>query len=284
MSSDSKIWCIYIHTNKINGKKYIGITSRKPEIRWGYNGYGYKDQPYFYNAIQKYGWNNFQHEIILNGENFEYACKIEKCLIRHYKSNDRKYGYNLTLGGDGKRLTEEQKRTLSEARKGENNPFHGRLHTKETKERMRKVKQGEKSINAKLSEENVIDILKMLCEYIPSMEIRNKYHISETTLSKIKNKKTWSYLYNQFPELYDFPDLPSRHPKNSRNTSGVVGVHFNKKRNKWVASLIFNGESLFLGHFTVKEDAIRTRLIKEIECYGELAPQRHLFKEYGITE
>lgn len=56
------MYSIYIHLNKINDKKYIGITCKKPEIRWA-NGLGYKKQP-FWNAITKYGWDNFEHIII----------------------------------------------------------------------------------------------------------------------------------------------------------------------------------------------------------------------------
>lgn len=281
--TNDKRWCVYAHTNKINNKKYIGITSRKPEIRWGYNGCKYKDQPYFYRAIQKYGWDNFTHEILFNDQSFESACRIEKDLIKHYKSNEREYGYNLTLGGDGRCMTEEQKRILSDDRKGVGNPFYGKSHSEETKNKMSEARKGEKSPNAKLTEIDVIGILRMLCEYASPTEIRNKYNISETALNKIKNKKAWSYLYDKFPELYDFPDLPQRHPKSISNTSGVVGVHLNKKRNKWVASLRFNGEYIFLGHFDNKIDAIKARLVAEVEYYGELAPQRHLFKQYEIN-
>lgn len=39
------MYSIYVHLNKINGKKYIGITCKKPEIRWA-NGLGYKKQPF----------------------------------------------------------------------------------------------------------------------------------------------------------------------------------------------------------------------------------------------
>ena len=52
------IYTVYQHKNKINGKRYFGITSRKPEERWGYNGRNYKSSPHFYSAIQKYGWDN----------------------------------------------------------------------------------------------------------------------------------------------------------------------------------------------------------------------------------
>ena len=57
-------YCIYKHTNLINGKVYIGQTCQLPEKRFGKNGNGYKGCRYFYNAIECYGWNNFKHEII----------------------------------------------------------------------------------------------------------------------------------------------------------------------------------------------------------------------------
>ena len=49
------IYTVYQHKNKINGKRYFGITSRKPEERWGCNGRNYKSSPHFYSSIQKYG-------------------------------------------------------------------------------------------------------------------------------------------------------------------------------------------------------------------------------------
>ena len=58
-------YTIYMHKNKINGKVYIGITSQIPTQRWGVNGKNYRSSPHFYSAIQKYGWDNFEHNILL---------------------------------------------------------------------------------------------------------------------------------------------------------------------------------------------------------------------------
>lgn len=91
---------VYCHTNKINNKKYIGITSQKPKQRWGVNGSKYKENTYFTRAINKYGWDNFDHKILFEKLTKEEACVIEMQLIKQYKSNTRKYGYNLSSGGE----------------------------------------------------------------------------------------------------------------------------------------------------------------------------------------
>lgn len=101
-----KEFTVYEHVNKINGKRYIGYTGRKPTSRWGEKGQYYrKDRnPFFFNAIQKYGWDNFEHNIIQTNLSFEEATKLEKFLIEQYQTTDRTKGYNITLGGEGHRI------------------------------------------------------------------------------------------------------------------------------------------------------------------------------------
>ena len=91
-------YCVYMHVNKINDKKYIGITKNKPEDRWQ-NGHGYKRQ-IFYKAIQKYGWDNFDHIILFENLSEEEACKKEIELISLHKSDNKNYGYNISHGGE----------------------------------------------------------------------------------------------------------------------------------------------------------------------------------------
>lgn len=93
---------LYKHTNLINNKVYIGITKQKPNRRW-HNGAGYKNNKYFYNAIQKYGWENFKHEILFENLNFEEANKKEVELIKKYDSTNREKGYNIHTGGDARK-------------------------------------------------------------------------------------------------------------------------------------------------------------------------------------
>lgn len=126
---------VYMHKNKENGKIYIGITKRKPEQRWK-NGLGYRHNR-FRLAINKYGWDNFEHIIIKDGLSEEEARKLETELILKYKSYDRNFGYNETYGGEHNIPTDETKDKISKSMKGkfdgEKNPFFGMKHTDETK-------------------------------------------------------------------------------------------------------------------------------------------------------
>lgn len=127
----NKEYCLYCHTNKINGKKYFGITCQTPQRRWQ-NGNGYKTK-YFYNAIQKYGWDNFRHEVLIKGLSFDEANKLEMEYIAKYHTciyDDECWGYNATFGGDGTlgyRHSEETKEK-----------FKNRVISKETREKISK--------------------------------------------------------------------------------------------------------------------------------------------------
>lgn len=94
-------YVVYKHTNKANGKCYIGITGRaNPKRRWG-GGAGYSQNEYFYAAIKKYGWDGFEHSIVAEGLSLEEAYEIERRLIKEHDSANRLHGYNLDLGGAG---------------------------------------------------------------------------------------------------------------------------------------------------------------------------------------
>lgn len=113
---------VYKHTNKINKKVYIGITGQNWERRWKTK---YKANKFFHSAILKYGEENFNHEVLFEHLTKEEAQQKEIELIAEYKSNDPKYGYNLSSGGESHNgckgmhyQTDESKAKISATHKG----------------------------------------------------------------------------------------------------------------------------------------------------------------------
>ena len=166
---------VYIHTCKANGKRYVGVTTySKPEIRWGKNGKGYKDQ-LFGRVIRKHGWDNFEHEVFeVDSKEEMYRKEVE--LISFYHSNDPEYGYNLSGGGEkgalgckrseeylkkqseskkGKPLSEEHKRHIAEAKKG-------KPRSEETRKKLSEAHKGHLKPKVKISlpDGTVLEITK----------------------------------------------------------------------------------------------------------------------------
>lgn len=122
---------IYIHINKINGKVYIGQTRKEPEKRWHKDGSGYKTQTFFWNAIQKYGWDNFSHSILEETHSQEEANQREIYWISYFNSNNSSFGYNQTAGGRGSELSEEAKQKIRDSWTEERRKIQAqRLHEK----------------------------------------------------------------------------------------------------------------------------------------------------------
>lgn len=106
-------YCVYKHTAPC-GKVYIGITSQTPSVRWK-NGRGYADNPYFFNAILKYGWENIRHDILYESLTKDEAEEKEKNLILYYRSYEREHGYNIAMGGNTTTPSEESRAKASAA-------------------------------------------------------------------------------------------------------------------------------------------------------------------------
>ena len=189
---------------KINGKIYIGKTcANPPENRWRKDGSGYMKSPLFWNAIQKYGWNNFEHEILIKNLTELEANEEEKRFISILRSNDRQYGYNITDGGEGVRLIGENhprygihldddlKNKISESHKklglwkgennpnygrhdfvGDGNPFYGKTHTEESKKKMSDARKNKPSPNKgkHMSAEQKVKISKSRLDKKPVLQ------------------------------------------------------------------------------------------------------------------
>lgn len=97
MKMKNKEYCIYIHIFP-NDKVYIGQTCQTLAHRW-VRGKGYKGQ-FVGRAIDKYGWDNIKHVVLYSNLTKQQANEIEKELIKQYRSNDERFGYNLAEGGE----------------------------------------------------------------------------------------------------------------------------------------------------------------------------------------
>lgn len=115
---------VYLYTNRINNKKYCGITNRTLKQRSEGNGYGYirteyKSKTRFANAILKYGWDAFIPEVLYEVETDQEAFDLEIKTIADLNLTNPKHGYNLHFGGT--RVNPEHC-----ARKGEQNGMFGK--------------------------------------------------------------------------------------------------------------------------------------------------------------
>jgi group I intron endonuclease len=155
-------YCVYAHINKTNGKIYIGQTCQKPEKRWN-GGKGYKQSYYFYQAIQKYGWDGFDHEVLASNLTKTEADNFERLLIKKFDLLNPNNGYNLQDGGSYGRPSDisrinikkaAQKRNLNEEWRlkqsqshiglqvGEKNGMFGKKHTEEAKQKQKEASLG----------------------------------------------------------------------------------------------------------------------------------------------
>lgn len=121
---------IYCHISP-SGKKYIGQTTTSLKHRFD-NGRNYESSPIFWKAIQKYGWDNFEHLILE-----EIICEDKDKLIELLNSKEREKiieyntlipnGYNIELGGGQGRVTENKKKQISSTMLGERTPSKEKL-------------------------------------------------------------------------------------------------------------------------------------------------------------
>lgn len=127
-------YIVYCLTNKLNNKKYVGVTSQKAFARWQ-NGKPYIRHKKLHKDILLYGWDGFTHEILYKDLTEEEAKTKEIELIKKWDLTN--YGYNTFKGGVIPTLDENARAKLRERSAGKNNPFYGCKHSEETKRLMR---------------------------------------------------------------------------------------------------------------------------------------------------
>jgi group I intron endonuclease len=233
-------------TNLVNGKIYIGKTKRLFSTRKADHKYHSKNPKHpIARAIYKYGWENFQFEIVE-------SCKTEKELsareafwIESKNSCDPLVGYNI--------IKESQD--------------HSKISSETTIQKITNASQGRKPHNSKHS------------IYLGAVKIKNKWCCQATLNKKVITKTCSSE--TEAAELYDkivlyhyqneatlnFPDKRSQYLQedlqaiyenflNRPKTSKQTGVCFDKTRNKWTASKTTRGKRIFFKRFDTEQEAV----------------------------
>lgn len=181
-------YCIYVHTSPSN-KVYVGKSRNKNlNNRWGKNGIGYKDSPIFWNAIQKYGWDSFRHEILKEGLTKYQANQLEQYLISKYKNLDQ--SYNIAKGGEGGhgKTTEETKRKISIAN-------IGRKRTVEQKQKQSRFCKGMKHFTNGI-------INKIAYNEIDYEELLRQGFVPGRTIKINENRKNRIWINNGIKNIF----------------------------------------------------------------------------------
>lgn len=133
--------------------------------------------------------------------------------------------------------------------------------------------------NTKVSK---IDGFKQLCGY----DYKNKRNVLFHNYIGFKNCDhiDRNELNNRKSNLRPCSNTENAQNKSmyKNNTSGITGVSWHNKNQKWVASIRINGKQTYIGSFISKRDAMIARLKAEKKYFGEFAPNKELYKKYNI--
>lgn len=218
---------IYITTNHVNGKKYIGQKKYDKNGKWKkYLGSGIALK----NAIIKYGIENFSKEIIEECETKELLDEREIYWITFYNASKDDLFYNIASGGDGGNVvlgyTEEE---------------YIAFQNKRLKAVNLGRKQGEESGVSKLTEKQVLDIIERLKNNDFHPDIARDYNVSTCTIDDIRCHKTWKYLTKDIVfddvstrtrkigksvDVYDLNGFFIGVYKNARDVNEKLGIPF----------------------------------------------------------
>lgn len=202
---------IYLLTNTINGKKYVGQTWEAKETRWQkHYSSSEKTCVKLNRAIAKYGKEAFAIETLTTAKTQEKADRLEAYYIEQYDTITN--GYNIRSGGSrgkhsdetkkkmslvhrGVQHSDEAKKKMSVARKGvplkhnkqfkigQVSPFKGKSHSEESRHKLSLSHQGSRPYRRKVNHEDVI------AEYksggVSSSGLSKKYDVSKAQICRI---------------------------------------------------------------------------------------------------
>ena len=260
---------IYVITNNVNGKRYVGITTKTIEERFASHIRSAKGKWRNYKilrAIRKYRSENFKVELLETVKTKTLALERETYYIKSFDSFNR--GYNMNVGGTGNLYASaETKLKMSQnncwrgkKRNGALNPMFGQTHTAEARTKISaKLKGGQPRLGAVLSDETKEKIRKANTN--PSEETRSKMRVaaqnrSPETIEKMRQAKLGKKVYSSRRYLVIHPngieeivnrlsDFATSHNLNLGNLCAVLNANVNiNNRNKWRTCTGFTGRTL----------------------------------------
>jgi group I intron endonuclease len=220
MEEKDKTYSIYAIVNKINNKLYIGQTY-SIKNRWcrhkccAKTTNGKFNLP-LYNSMRKHGIDNFELTVIEEWLSLDDANYWEEFYIMFFKTEVQfGAGYNISSGGNNRKISEETKKKISESNKGKKSAlghkhtaeararmsaaqmgiirpnFTGKKHSESSKRKTSEKTSGEKNPSAKLNSNQVGQIRNLLLTNITLSAIAKSFGVSAATISSIKHNKTW---------------------------------------------------------------------------------------------
>jgi len=187
--------CIYLATNRVNGKRYVGKTIfdlKKRKI-------GHKScaemgsETYFHRAIRKYGFGRFRWVVVADSIDEDCLDEAEQLSI-DILSTRSPFGYNMTDGGDGGK---GRKQPLAEKiRRAESN--RGKKRRRKTKDKISLKLRGEGNGRCKLSKYIVLKMRQLRCRGWKVKDIAELFEIPCSTAGCVINGNAWSHLPGAF--------------------------------------------------------------------------------------
>ena len=165
---------IYSYKNKTNGKRYIGQTINPQQRKSAHISDSTHIDTKFYRAVRKYGWDNFEYEILAESEDRNELDKLEVDFIKSFNSIEN--GYNIRSGGEHPTMGEETRKKLQQT-----NAFQ----------------------NAELSEKEIIELRIAYLNYDSPSQIYNEKYKDRLHFNSFLNIWTGARYAYIMPEVFE---------------------------------------------------------------------------------
>lgn len=266
---------IYAIQNKINGKFYIGQTTRNPQLRWQEHIRGKDPTSVLDKALLKYGKHNFVFSKIDEGCNQEELDQLEESYICLFGSKITVNGYNVRDGGSNGKLSKKTRQKMSNSTKGKNNPMYGKTHNEEIRQKISNARKGRKhslETRQKMSKSRVGN---KNGRYLDLDEDLIVYLYIEKKMDSRKIAKLMNCTYGTIIRKLKNNNIKIRSRRDCRQNKGLfgfTGVHYLVKKGNpwtkvWVSRIGWKKEKKILGYFNdpLSAEIVYKMVTKEVK-------------------